>query len=292
MAIEIRRRPPGPALDFAPELHPVLRRGYASRGVAPAGDPDLSPDRVLPVRALDHVERAAELLAAHRSGRVLIVGDFDADGATGSALFVRGLRALKFAHVAFLVPNRFQFGYGLTPGIVALAAQRSPSLIVTVDNGISSIEGVEAARAFGIPVLVTDHHLPGAALPSAAVIVNPNLEDSTFGSRALAGVGVAFYVVAALAHTLGEKQWKASDLLDLVPLDRNNRVLVAQGLRRIRAGRCVPGIRALVESAGRRLEQLSAADLGYLIAPRLNAAGRLTDMSIGIACLLAEEPER
>jgi len=253
------------------------------------------------VRGLDRVERAAELLAAHRSGRVLIVGDFDADGATGSALFVRALRALKFAHVDFLVPNRFLFGYGLTPGIVALAAERAPSLIVTVDNGVSSIEGVEAARAFGIPVLVTDHHLPGGALPPAEVIVNPNLADSTFPSRALAGVGVAFYVVAALAHTLGEKEWKPSDLLDLValgtvadlvPLDRNNRVLVAQGLRRIRAGRCVPGIRALVESAGRRLEQLSAADLGYLIAPRLNAAGRLTDMSIGIACLLAEEPDR
>jgi single-stranded-DNA-specific exonuclease len=301
MAIEIRRRPPGPALDFAPELHPVLRRVYAARGIAQADDLDLSLDRLLPVRALDHVERAAELLAAHRSGRVLIVGDFDADGATGSALFVRALRALKFAHVDFLVPNRFLFGYGLTPGIVALAAERAPSLIVTVDNGVSSIEGVEAARAFGMPVLVTDHHLPGGALPPAEVIVNPNLADSTFPSRALAGVGVAFYVVAALAHTLGEKEWKPSDLLDLValgtvadlvPLDRNNRVLVAQGLRRIRAGRCVPGIRALVESAGRRLEQLSAADLGYLIAPRLNAAGRLTDMSIGIACLLAEEPDR
>jgi single-stranded-DNA-specific exonuclease len=301
MAIEIRRRPPGPALDFAPDLHPVLRRVYAARGIAQAEDLDLSLDRLLPVRALDHVERAAELLAAHRSGRVLIVGDFDADGATGSALFVRALRALKFAHVDFLVPNRFQFGYGLTPGIVALAAERAPSLIVTVDNGVSSIEGVETARAFGIPVLITDHHLPGAVLPSAEVIVNPNLGDSSFASRALAGVGVAFYVVAALAHMLGEKEWKPSDLLDLValgtvadlvPLDRNNRVLVAQGLRRIRASRCVPGIRALVECAGRRLEQLSAADLGYLIAPRLNAAGRLTDMSIGIACLLAEEPDR
>ena len=301
MATEIRRRPPGPAFDFAPELHPVLRRVYAARGIAQAEDLDLSLDRLLPVRGLDCVERAALLLAAHRAGRVLIVGDFDADGATGSALFVRGLRALKFAHVDFLVPNRFQFGYGLTPGIVALAAERAPSLIVTVDNGVSSIEGVAAARTLGIPVLITDHHLPGAALPAAEVIVNPNLADSTFASRALAGVGVAFYVVAALSRTLGEKDWKASDLLDLValgtvadlvPLDHNNRVLVAQGLRRIRAGRCVPGIRALVESAGRRLDQLSAADLGYLIAPRLNAAGRLTDMSIGIACLLADEPER
>jgi single-stranded-DNA-specific exonuclease len=301
MAIEIRRRPPGLLLDFAPDLHPVLKRVYAARGIAHAAELELSLDRLLPVRSLDRVERAAELLAAHRSGRVLIIGDFDADGATGSALLVRGLRALAFAHVDFLVPNRFQFGYGLTPGIVALARERAPTLIVTVDNGVSSIEGVEAARAFGIPVLVTDHHLPGAALPRAAVIVNPNLEDSTFGSRALAGVGVAFYVVAALAQRLGERGWNPSDLLDLValgtvadlvPLDRNNRVLVAQGLRRIRAGRCVPGIRALVESAGRRLEQLSAADLGFLVAPRLNAAGRLTDMSVGIACLLAEEPER
>jgi single-stranded-DNA-specific exonuclease len=301
MTIEIRRRAPGPALDFARDLHPVLRRVYAARGIAQPDDLDLSLERLLPVRTLDRTERAAELLAAHRAGRVLIVGDFDADGATGSALLVRGLRALKFAHVDFLVPNRFQFGYGLTPGIVALAAQRAPSLIVTVDSGVSSVEGVEAARACGIPVLITDHHLPGAALPLAEVIVNPNLADSTFASRALAGVGVAFYVVAALARALGEKEWKASDLLDLValgtvadlvPLDRNNRILVAQGLRRIRAGRCVPGIRALVESAGRRLDQISAADLGYVVAPRLNAAGRLTDMSIGIACLLADDPDR
>ena len=301
MTIEIRRRPPGPSLDFAPELHPVLRRVYAARGIAQPDDLDLSLERLLPVRTLDRAEQAAELLAAHRAGRVLIVGDFDADGATGSALLVRALRALKFAQVDFLVPNRFQFGYGLTPGIVALAAERAPSLIVTVDSGVSSIEGVQAARAFGIPVLITDHHLPGAALPLAEVIVNPNLADSRFASRALAGVGVAFYVVAALARALGEKEWKASELrdlgalgtvADLVPLDRNNRILVAQGLRRIRAGRCVPGIRALVESAGRRLDQISAADLGFVVAPRLNAAGRLTDMSIGIACLLAEEPDQ
>jgi len=301
MTIEIRRRPPGPPLDFAPDLHPVLRRVYAARGVAQADDLDLSLERLLPVHTLERAESAAELLAAHRAGRVLIIGDFDADGATGSALLVRALRALKFAHVDFLVPNRFRFGYGLTPGIVALAAERAPSLIVTVDSGISSIEGVEAARAFGIAVLITDHHLPGAALPLADVIVNPNLGSSTFASRALAGVGVAFYVVAALSRALGEKEWKASELLDLValgtvadlvPLDRNNRILVSQGLRRIRAGRCVPGIRALVESAGRRLDQMSAADLGFAVAPRLNAAGRLTDMSIGIACLLAEEPDR
>ena len=301
MPIEIRRRPAALPLDFAGHLHPVLRRVYAARGIADAADLDLSLERLLPVRTLDRVERAAELLIAHRTGRVLVVGDFDADGATGSALIVRGLRALKFAHVDFLVPNRFQFGYGLTPGIVALAAARAPSLIVTVDNGISSIEGVEAARACGIPVLITDHHLPGSSLPCAEVIVNPNLEGSTFCSRALAGVGVAFYVIAAAARALGETKFKATELLDLValgtvadlvPLDRNNRVLVAQGLRRIRAGRCVPGIRALIESAGRRLDQMSAADLGFAVAPRLNAAGRLTDMSVGIACLLEEDPGR
>jgi single-stranded-DNA-specific exonuclease len=254
---------------------------------------------MLPVGSLDGVEAAARLLAEHReAGRVLVVGDFDADGATSSALVVRALRSMKFANVDFLVPNRFRFGYGLTPEIVALAAESRPSLIVTVDNGVSSIEGVEAARALGIAVLVTDHHLPGAVLPRADVMVNPNLAGATFGSRALAGVGVAFYVMAALARLLGDTEFRPADLLDLVALgtvadvvtlDHNNRVLVAQGLRRIRAGRCVPGIRALLEAAGRRIEQLSASDLGFAVAPRLNAAGRLTDMSIGIACLLADD---
>jgi single-stranded-DNA-specific exonuclease len=299
---EIRRRCFSPCPGFALDLHPVLRRVYAARGVARAEDLDLSLDRLLPVSTLASVESAAELLALHRSaGRVLVIGDFDADGATGSALLVRALRALKFAHVDFLVPDRFKFGYGLTPGIVALAAARRPSLIVTVDNGVSSIEGVEAARAFGIPVLITDHHLPGELLPAAEVIVNPNLMGSAFASPALAGVGVAFYVAAALARALGEHNFRPADLLDLValgtvadlvPLDHNNRILVAQGLRRIRAGRCVPGIRALVELTGRRLDQITAADLGFIVAPRLNAAGRLTDMSVGIACLLADDAER
>jgi len=301
MAVEIRRRPAGPPLAFDNDLHPVLRRVYAARGIVQPQDLDLSLETLLPVRTLERVEEAAELLAAHRSGRVLVVGDFDADGATGTALIVRALRALKFDHADFLVPNRFQFGYGLTPGIVALAAQRAPSLLVTVDNGASSIEGVEAAHAFGIPVLITDHHLPGRVLPAAEVIVNPNLERSAFESRALAGVGVAFYVIAALARRLGRDDFRPAELLDLVALgtvadlvalDRNNRVLVAQGLRRIRAGRCVPGMRALVEAAGRRLDDLTASDLGYLVAPRLNAAGRLADMSVGIACLLADEPAR
>jgi len=298
-APEIRRRPPAAPADFGSDLHPILRRVYAARGLSRREDLDLSLDRLLPVNSLEGVEAGARLLASHQHcGRVLVIGDFDADGATGSALIVRALRALGFAHVDFLVPNRFRFGYGLTPEIVALAATRRPSLIVTVDNGVSSVEGVEAARTLEIPVLITDHHLPGAVLPRAQVIVNPNLAGSTFASPALAGVGVAFYVVAALARVLGRSDFRASDLLDLValgtvadvvPLDRNNRVLVEQGLRRIRAGRCVPGIRALIESSGRRLSELTAADLGFAVAPRLNAAGRLTDMSVGIACLLADD---
>jgi single-stranded-DNA-specific exonuclease len=296
---EIRRRPAA-AYDFTADVHPILRRVYAARGLQNNADLDLSLDRLLPVGSLEGVDAAAQLLAAHRaSGRVLVIGDFDADGATSTALVVRGLRAMHFAHVDFLVPNRFRFGYGLTPEIVALAATRRPSLIVTVDNGVSSVAGVEAARDLGVPVLVTDHHLPGAVLPRAEVIVNPNLANSRFASAALAGVGVAFYVVAALARTLVQDDFRVAELLDLValgtvadvvPLDRNNRILVAQGLRRIRAGRCVPGIRALLESAGRRVEQITAADLGFAAAPRLNAAGRLTDMSVGIACLLADDP--
>ena len=299
-SFEIRRRPSAAACGFTADVHPILRRVYAARGLQSNADLDLSLDRLLPVGSLEGVDAAAQLLAAHRSsGRVLVIGDFDADGATSTALVVRSLRAMKFAHVDFLVPNRFRFGYGLTPEIVALAATRRPSLIVTVDNGVSSVAGVEAARDLGIPVLVTDHHLPGAVLPRAEVIVNPNLTNARFASPALAGVGVAFYVVAALARTLIQDDFRAAELLDLValgtvadvvPLDRNNRILVAQGLRRIRAGRCVPGIRALLESAGRRLELITAADLGFAVAPRLNAAGRLTDMTVGIACLLADDP--
>jgi single-stranded-DNA-specific exonuclease len=298
--MEIKRRALRGAHDFA-GLHPVLRRVYAARGIGNESDLDLSLDRMLPVGSLEGLDAATRLLAAHRSaGRVLVIGDFDADGATSTALVVRALRAMHFAHVDFLVPNRFRFGYGLTPEIVALAASRAPSLIVTVDNGVSSVAGVDAARDIGVPVLVTDHHLPGAVLPRAEVIVNPNLPGSQFASPALAGVGVAFYLVAALAKALGEERFRVADLLDLValgtvadmvPLDRNNRILVSQGIKRIRAGRCVAGIRALLESAGRRQDALTAADLGFAVAPRLNAAGRLTDMSVGIACLLADQPQ-
>ena len=299
----VRRTPATPGL-LPRELHPVLGRVYAARGVRSAAELDTSLERLLPVSTLEGGAAAVELLLAHRTmGRVLVIGDFDADGATASALMVRALKACAFTAVDFLVPNRFQFGYGLTPEIVALAAQRSPSLIVTVDNGISSNAGVAAARAHGIDVLITDHHLPGAQLPEANVIVNPNLAGSRFGSRALAGVGVAFYVMAALRHRLaaaglagagpGVAQWldlvALGTIADVVPLDANNRVLVAQGLRRIRAGRCVPGIRALLAVAGRAAEDLTAADLAFAVAPRLNAAGRLDDMSVGIQCLLADE---
>jgi single-stranded-DNA-specific exonuclease len=300
MTAVIRRRPLAAGCGFTAEVHPILRRVYAARGLHSDADLDLSLDRLLPVGSLEGVEAAAQLLVAHRNaGRVLVIGDFDADGATSTALVVRSLRAMDFAHVDFLVPDRFRFGYGLTPEIVALAGTRRPSLIVTVDNGVSSVAGVEAARSLGIPVLITDHHLPGAGLPRAEVIVNPNLAGGRFASPALAGVGVAFYVVAALAKSLAPAKFRAAELLDLValgtvadvvPLDRNNRVLVAQGLRRIRAGRCVPGISALLESAGRPNQRLTAADLAFAVAPRLNAAGRLTDMSVGIACLLADDP--
>ena len=300
----VRRLPAARTPPLGGALHPVLDRVYFARGVRSAAELDTSLERLLPVGTLDGVADAVELLLAHRSGRVLIVGDFDADGATASALMVRALSACGFASVDFLVPNRFHFGYGLTPEIVSLAATRAPTLIVTVDNGISSNAGVAAARAHGIDVLITDHHLPGAALPEANVIVNPNLRESRFGSRALAGVGVAFYVMAAVRRALEAREPGSAarpgvaQLLDLValgtvadvvPLDANNRVLIAQGLKRIRAGRCVAGIRALLGLAGRGAADLTAADLAFAVAPRLNAAGRIDDMSIGIQCLLADD---
>ncbi|MGH8259951.1 MAG: single-stranded-DNA-specific exonuclease RecJ, partial [Steroidobacteraceae bacterium] len=301
----IRRREAG-ALDLGGAIHPVLQRVYAARGIRVAEEVSVGLDRLLPVGTLERVDAAAALLAKHRQGgRVLVIGDFDADGATSTALMVRLLRAWGF-QADFLVPNRFEFGYGLTPEIVALAAERHPTLIVTVDNGISSTAGVAAARGGGIDVLVTDHHLPGRELPAANVIVNPNAGGSAFGSRALAGVGVAFYVLAALKRLLdaagdlpsgapGPAEYldlvALGTVADLVPLDANNRVLVAQGLKRIRAERCVPGIRAMLALAGRQRGDLTAADLAFGVAPRLNAAGRIDDMAVGIQCLLADDPE-
>jgi len=303
----VRRVAAHSTAPFDHALHPVLQRIYAGRGIVHPAQLGLAPQKLLPVSSLDAVDAAAELLDTHRQrgGLVLVIGDFDADGATSTAVIVRALRAWGFPQVDFLVPNRFKFGYGLTPEIVALAQQREPALIVTVDNGISSNAGVAAARAAGIDVLITDHHLPGALLPQANVIVNPNVTGSTFPSRALAGVGVAFYCLVALRRRLEQSgclpaaAMPVAHLLDLValgtvadvaPFDANNRILVAQGLLRIRAGRCVPGITALLEIARRDRGSLVAGDLGFAVAPRLNAAGRLTDMSIGIRCLLADDP--
>jgi single-stranded-DNA-specific exonuclease len=301
----IRQRPADGAENLTSESSPLLRQIYAARGVYANAQLSRELDSLLPVRSLEGAEAAARLLQAHRAGRVLVIGDFDVDGATSTALMLRALRSWGF-NADFLVPDRFRFGYGLTPGIVALAAERNPTLLVTVDNGISSIEGVASARALGLQVLITDHHLPGSVIPDATVIVNPNQSGSAFASKALAGVGVAFYVLAALQKQLqAEGQWPVEaapisqwlDLValgtvaDLVPLDANNRILVAQGLRRIRAGRCVAGIKALLAIAQRGAADIVASDLGFAVAPRLNAAGRLDDMSIGIRCLLEDDEQ-
>ncbi len=292
--------------DAIPETVPaLLRRIYAGRGVRDAAGLELGLERLIPVRELGSIDAAVALLIRHfrQQGRITVIGDFDADGATSTALMVRQLRRLGFADVDFLVPNRFEYGYGLTPEIVALAAVKQPALIITVDNGISSHAGVEAATHAGIETLITDHHLPAATLPAAAVIVNPNSPGEAFPSKALAGVGVAFYVMAALTRSMQEQGLvtepkPVADLLDLVALgtvadlvalDHNNRILVHQGLRRIRAGRCTAGIRALLEVAGKRLDNVVASDLGFQVGPRLNAAGRLDDMTIGIQCLLTDD---
>lgn len=308
----IRRRPPADTAALPTELPPLLARVYAARGVRSAEELDQEFTALPPPARLKGIDRAAELLAAALSSdaRILFVADFDADGATACALGVRALRALGARHVDYIVPNRQVHGYGLTPEIVELAAAQRPELLITVDNGISSIDGVAAAKARGWQVLVTDHHLPGAQLPAADAIVNPNQPGCEFPSKALAGVGVIFYVMLALRAKLRLSGWYTAcglsepnlarllDLVafgtvaDVVPLDHVNRVLVAQGLRRIRAGQCLPGIRALLEVAGRQREQVQAADIGFAIGPRLNAAGRLEDMRLGIECLLCDEPAR
>lgn len=305
----IRHRPAEISASLAGlPLPDLIKRIYAGRGIREAQELDLQLKSLIPPNKLLGAQEAAVLLADAIEGdaRVVIVGDFDADGATSSALAVSVLRQMGLQEVSYLVPNRFEFGYGLSPEIVALAAERHPDLIVTVDNGIASIEGVAAAQALGISVLVTDHHLPGSELPAADVIVNPNQPGCTFPSKNLAGVGVMFYVLMALRAELRERGWfemtgidmpnlgDALDLValgtiaDVVPLDQNNRVLVAAGVARIRAGKARPGIDALLEVAGRDHRSLSSTDLGFVLGPRLNAAGRLDDMSIGIECLLAD----
>ncbi len=290
-------------------LPPILQRIYAARGISDAAQLDKRLQALLPFTGLTDIEKACQRLVAalRRQEKILVIGDFDADGATSTALALTALRAMGALHVSYLVPNRFAFGYGLTPGIVAVAKQSAPNLIITVDNGIASIEGVDAANAAGIDVVVTDHHLPAEELPKAYAIVNPNQQGDSFASKAMAGVGVIFYLMLALRRHLVELNWfqeqglsepnmaQFLDLValgtvaDVVALDQNNRILVSQGLQRIRQGQCRTGVLALISVAGRRLDTLTASDLGFAVAPRLNAAGRLDDMSLGIECLLAED---
>ncbi len=307
--MRIEQRPVPASLPDLGDLPPLLTRLYAARGVQTGAELDKGLARLIPFRQLKGIDAAVDLLvvALQQRQRILIVGDFDADGATASSVGVLGLRQLGAVHVDYLVPNRFDYGYGLTPEIVAVALEREPDLLLTVDNGISSVEGVAAAKAAGLTVLVTDHHLPGAELPAADAIVNPNQPGCAFPSKALAGVGVMFYVLLALRARLRELGWFSAprsepnlgELLDLValgsvadvvPLDANNRILVHQGLARIRAGRARPGLRAVLEVAGRDPAGINSTDLGFILGPRLNAAGRLDDMSLGIECLLCEDP--
>jgi single-stranded-DNA-specific exonuclease len=290
-------------------MHPVLARVYAGRNIRTAAELDYGLDGLLPPASLKGIDAAAQLLAdaIQHSKRLLIVADYDADGATACAVGIRALRAFG-AKVEYLVPDRFKLGYGLSSELVELAAQRKPDLLITVDNGIASVEGVARARELGIATLITDHHLPGPELPAAACIVNPNQPGCDFPSKALAGVGVMFYVMLALRAELRKRGCfeKAKEpnlatltdlvalgtIADVVPLDANNRNLVAHGLKRVRAGRCAPGIAALLRAAGRPLAEASSFDFGFVAGPRLNAAGRLADMSLGIECLITDDEAR
>ena len=289
--------------------NPLIERLYLSRGLTHADETEKSLASLLSPLGLIDIEKAAERIAdaVVEQQSILIIGDYDADGATSVALSKLALAAMGAGVVEFLVPDRFQFGYGLSVAIVAVAERLKPDLIITVDNGISSLDGVAAANAAGIDVIVSDHHLPGAELPAAYAIVNPNRGDCGFSSKSMAGVGVAYYLLSWVRHTLRQRQWFNSsqrpepnlgqflDLValgtvaDVVPLDCNNRILVHQGLLRMRQGHTRPGIRALVEIGTRDLSRLSAQDLGFAVGPRLNAAGRLQDMSVGIRCLLADD---
>lgn len=330
MSSRIVRRPSLAIGDWPEYIPDALRRVYAARGIASHAESELRLADLLPPDALGGIEIASALLAdaIRRDRRIVIVGDFDCDGATGTAVGVRGLRLLGARNVAYQVPHRMLHGYGLSPALVEAMAPLQPELVVTVDNGIACLAGVAAAREHGWQVLITDHHLPGAQLPDANAIVNPNCAGDAFQSKALAGVGVLFYLLLATRRVLRDQGWfarvekrgQAGPLLDpraqdartntepdlsvlldlvavgtvadLVPLDANNRRLVAAGLHRLRRGQCQPGLRALAEVAGRRLDQVTASDIGFAIAPRLNAAGRLEDMALGIECLLADDPAR
>jgi single-stranded-DNA-specific exonuclease len=290
-------------------MHPLLARLYAARGVTDKSELDYELKSLIPPTALTNATAAAQLLAdaIEADASMLIIGDYDCDGATATAVGMRALKALG-ANVNFLLPDRFKLGYGLSPEIVDVAAEQSPDLIITVDNGIASLEGVARANELGIATLITDHHLPAATLPAADCIVNPNQPGCDFPSKCIAGVGVMFYVMLALRAELRERGFftdhpepNFADLLDLVALgtvadvvklDRNNRILVSQGLKRMRAGRLQTGIAALFKAASRDPKKASAFDLGFLIGPRLNAAGRLADMRLGVECLLTDDPAR
>ncbi len=328
----IERRPIAIMNDDWPDsVHPVLRRIYAARGIASPHEIEHRLASMLSPQSLGGMNRACGILeqAIRADVRIVVVGDFDCDGATGTAVAVRGLRLLGAHDVGYAVPNRFRHGYGLSPAIVEELLPRQPQLLITVDNGIAAHAGVAAAKSHGMQVIVTDHHLPGATLPDADAIVNPNLTDDTFASKALAGVGVMFYLLLALRAHLRERGWFSpvekcgegpplldlrdqddrkstpepdfSALLDLValgtvadlvPLDHNNRILVDAGIKRIRAGRACAGVAALIEAGRRDPARLVAADLGFVVAPRINAAGRLEDMGLGIECLLTDDPGR
>lgn len=311
MQKNIQRRLVSSTVAFDPALPLLLQGIYAARGVTSSVQLSNNLSELSKPHEMKGLAAAVNLLAVavEAQKRVLIVGDFDADGATSSALAVLALRDLGLSKVDFLVPNRFEFGYGLTPEIVQVALTMKPDLIVTVDNGIASVEGVAAAKSAGVQVVVTDHHLPGKQLPEADAIVNPNQHGCGFPSKNLAGVGVIFYVMTALRTELRHRGWferrqlpepnmanyldivALGTVADVVPLDHNNRILVNQGLQRMRAGRARPGILALLEIAGRSLHNLVASDLGFAVGPRLNAAGRLDDMSLGIQCLLCDSPD-
>ncbi|WP_250657268.1 single-stranded-DNA-specific exonuclease RecJ [Alkalimarinus coralli] len=309
----VRRRivPDGYAESWA-HIPDFLRRAYRARGVNSLDELEYTLSKLATAQHMKGVAAASQILAEaiqHRR-RILVVGDFDCDGATSTSVAILALKMMGAESVDYLVPNRFEYGYGLTPEIVGVAQQFSPDVIVTVDNGIASCEGVAAANELGISVIVTDHHLPGSELPDADAIVNPNQPGCEFISKATAGVGVIFYVMSDLRRVLRERAWfeqtgivepNLASLLDLValgtiadvvPLDGNNRILVEQGIRRIRAGKARPGILALIDVAGRDYRNLAASDLGFVVGPRLNAAGRLDDMSIGIECLLCNDPLR
>ena len=306
-SVGVKQRPM-PSLDGTLHDNPLVHRVLASRGLTDASQVNLVLKGLPRPDLLPNIDLAVERLIAARdcSEKVLIVGDYDCDGATSTAVAMLGLQLLGFEQLDYLIPNRFEHGYGLSPAIVDIAHQQyQPDLIVTVDNGVASVEGVQRAAEFGIDVLVTDHHLPPDVLPEAAAIVNPNLQGSTFSAMNLAGVGVLFYTLIALRAALAaESDPHASaalaDLLDLVaigtvadvvPLDETNRILVEQGLRRIRAGQTRPGVRALLQSASREAEKMSTQDIGFGIGPRLNAAGRLADMRLGVECLLCTDPD-